>query len=314
MGDRVTAALDQELASYPPGSVTARVLGVLASVVPGGHALPHYATVEQAATAVMGGVPDDVLARATELLADPRIDQALFAARTIDTGDTGLTIVTGVRSALALFFGDPAARAHALGQQQRADAAVKAFGLAYVVTRLLPVKPAERLELVLSVPAGHELVRYFGAIELAVPFAQDVAAADGKFVANLVATQGRQLADKVLAVVGREGAADAEEMLSFLTGALDRAALEALPHTAALADKIKALLPISALPGDLFELVAAGVDALPSYRYLVARLAVEASLALAKHEKMPDVPLPSFGAAGTTVAAPPPPPVPEGLR
>ena len=97
--------IEQELASFPSTSITARVISVLGSVVPGAPALPSYSTVDEAAAAVLGGVPPDVIARAHELLADPRIDQALFAARTIDTSDTGLTIVSGVRSAVSLFFG-----------------------------------------------------------------------------------------------------------------------------------------------------------------------------------------------------------------
>jgi hypothetical protein len=304
--------LAEELAAFPPTSVTARVIGALSAAVPGAPGLPPYASVEEAAGAVLGGVPDDVLARAKELLAAPRVDQALFAAKTIDTGDTGLTIVSGVRSAMALFLGK-GDRSAAMAQQQRTDAAVKAFGLAYLLTRLLPVPPAERIELVRSVPAGLQLLLYFGAIEVAVPFAAEVEAAGGSFVANLIQSQGRALADKVLAVVGREGAADAQEMLGDVVAELDRAALAAVPHTAALAERIKGLLPAVASSLDVFDLVAAGVDALPAYRYLVARLAVEASLALAKHEKMPDVPLPKLTLPGEAAAPPPPPPVPVGL-
>ena len=62
--------------------------------------------------------------------------------------------------------------------------------------------------------------------------------------------------------------------------------------------------------GDLFDLVAAGADALPCYRYLCARLAIETSLALAKHERMPEVALPVAQFARPAVSVPEAPPLP----
>jgi hypothetical protein len=143
-----------ELAGYPPSSVTVRALQAMMTVLPSATPLPPYTTIDEAAASVFGGVPPDVVERARDLLADPRVAQAMFAARSIDTGDTGLTIVSGVRSALALFHGGREGRAAALAEQQRTDAALKATALAYLVTRLVPLPPLDRVELVLSVPAG----------------------------------------------------------------------------------------------------------------------------------------------------------------
>jgi hypothetical protein len=62
----------------------------------------------------------------------------------------------------------------------------------------------------------------------------------------------------------------------------------------------------------LVDLVAAGADALPAYRYLVARLAMESRLALAKIELMPDIEMEDVTPA-PPVPVPPPPPVPPQL-
>jgi hypothetical protein len=305
--------LNAELASYGPTTLTVRVLQVVLSVLPFASPLPPYQTLDEASSNVFGGVPPDVLERARQLTADPRVEQALFAARSIDTGDTGLTIVSGVRSALSLFFGRQG-RSEAVAQQQRTDAALKALGLAYLMTKLVPLPPADRVELVTSVPAGTELIAYYGAVEIALPFAEKVTAAGGTFVRDLVREQGRAMAEKLLGIVGRQGVADAEAMLAQLTDELDRAALAAAPHTQAMAEQIRAMLPsYAASAGDLFDIVAAGADALPCYRYLCARLAIESALALAKHEMMPEVGLPVAPASLPVAAVPEAPPVPAEL-
>ena len=309
-----TGRLYSELASYSPTAMTVRVLQIVLQVLPGAEPLPHYQTLDDAAGAVFGGYPPDLLERAKQLAIDPRVDQALFAAKSMDTGDTGLTIVSGVRSAVALFFGSKQSRSEAIAQQQRTDAALKALGLAYLITRLVPLQAADRVDLVRSIPAGQALILYYGAIEIAVPFASKVSEAGGTFVRDLVREQGRAMADKLLGMVGRQGVADAEEMLGLLAGELDRAALTAAPHTSAIAEQIRAVLPsYAAGAGDLFDLVAAGADALPCYRYLCARLAVEASLAMAKHEHLPEVALPTATLARKAAAVPEAPPLPPSL-
>ncbi len=307
------AGVERELAGFPPTAVTVKVIQAMLSVLPHSPSLPWYAGVDDAATSVFGGVPDDVLERARALLDDRRVDQAMFAARSIDTGDTGLTIVSGVRSALALFLGSKGPSP--LLQQQRADAALKALGLAYLLTRLVPRAPEERVALVESVPAGQEILLYYAAIEIALPFAGEVTAAEGTFVTTLVREQGTAIAGKLLGVVGREGVADAQQMLEHLTGLLDRTVLHVLPHTAALADRLRGLMPPAlGASGTLSELVATGADALPCYRWLCSRLAVEASLALAKLELMPEVELPTPSSEAPIAAVAPPPPVPEALK
>lgn len=306
--------LDAELASYPPGSITVRVLDAMMSVLPSATPLPPYTSIDEAAASVFGGVPPDIVEKARELLLHPRVEQAMFAARSIDTGDTGITIVSGLRSALALFYGGREVRTSALIQQQRTDAALKARALAYLVTRLVPLPPAERIELVLSVPAGRELVTYYGALEIAVPFAAEVEAGKGSFVQSLVREQGSVVPERLLAMIGWQGMADSEEMLAQMVGEFDLEAIGAIPHTRALAEQIRAILPYGSASGDLFDLVAAGADALPCYRYLASRLAVEVSLALAKHLQMPAVPLPTRPGADAPVPVPPPPPIPERLK
>lgn len=138
------------LAGYPETSLTWRALRVLPSVVPGSPVLPACTTLEEAAAGAFGGAPEDLIAAARPHLTHARVDAAIRAARALDAADQGLAVVSGLRSALALFSGGD--RGAALAAQQRADAAAKAFGLAFVATRLFPVPAAERLALLSARP------------------------------------------------------------------------------------------------------------------------------------------------------------------
>jgi hypothetical protein len=305
---RGRVALEHELAGYPPGAVTVRVVDALLKVLPNAPALPAYATLDAAAAVVFPGLPAEVVAHAATLADGDAIAKALTVARSIDTGDTGLTIVSGVRTALSMFMGKGVGEASL--SQQRTDAALKAVALAYLVTKLIPRPPAERLDLLRDLPAGRELLLYYAAIEIALPFHQEITAAgDAPFVTPLVESQSRSIAGKLLGVIGRQGMADANETLSGLLATLDDMARFVLPHTAALADNVRSVLPAALAPsvGDLPGLVAAGADALPCYRYLCARLAAESCLRLAKLEAFPE------DAPGNTPPLGAPPPIPPGL-
>lgn len=280
------AALDAELGSYGPRSVTVRLVDALLKAIPQAPDAPPYASIEEA-LALEGELPEGVADRARELAGDPSVDRVLFAAKSIDTGDTGITILTGVRSALSLFLGDkgPGAGADA---QQRADAALKALGVAYLATQLLPRGPKNRVGILEALPAGRALILYYAAIEVAVPFGPE--AASGRFVTDLVEEQSRRIAGRLLGVIGRKGVADAQETLQALTGTLDRAVVEVAPHADELANTLKGVLPsiLSTRATAIHDVVAAGADALPSYRYLAARLAAETRIGLARWEAAPE--------------------------
>jgi hypothetical protein len=283
-------ALAAELATYPPSAVTVRVLDALLRVLPGAPSLPAYTSVAEAAAAVVPAMPAAVVARAGALTDDPVLPQALRVAQAVDTGDAGLALVSGVRGALGLFFGGQDLTSASAGQQ-RADAALKALAVAWLVTRLIPRPPAERLQILQSFPAGQELLLYFAAIEVALPFRRELEAApDLRFVRQLMAQQSSAVASKLLAVVGRQGVEDATATLEHLLDTLDDLVRFVQPHTESLANSVRAVLPAAVAPvgQELPTVVAAGADALPCYRYLCARLAAESRLALARIELAPD--------------------------
>ena len=283
------ALLNAELQGFRPTSVTARALDTILKAVPDVPALTPYTSVRDAAERSFGGLPDAIVLRAEELADHAHIDEALFAAKSIDTGDTGLTIITGLRSAVSMFLGTIQA---GVDGQQRTDAALKALGIAYFVARLVPGDDERRVRLMLALPAGRELIAYYAAIEVALPLGTHAKAADGRYVQDLVAQQGKSIGSKLLGVIGKQGMTDAFELLDELTVVMDAQSLSMVPHTAALADTLRSVLPPFIDTGSaLQDLVAAGADALPVYRMLCARLAAEACLARAKLELAPEATL-----------------------
>jgi len=306
------AAIEAELAGYPPYVVTTKLCEAIFEVLPGMPKMPSYDSLASCAAAVQPHTLPEVLERARELGSDPGVGRALFAARGIDTGDTGITIVTGVRTALSLFMGDRGPGAGA-AQQQKTDAVLKAFGLAFIIQRLIGREPRDRLAVLKSVPAGQELLAYYAAIEIALPFTDEVAQAGGNFVAELVAERTEAISNKLPRVIGKDGFTEAQEALGHLTRTLDDLALFIQPQANQLAERVRSVLPSAFGRGDsLRDLVAAGADALPVYRYLVSRLALETRLALAKIELMPDIPMPDLSLPEPAPVAPPPP-VPHAL-
>ncbi|MCB9684328.1 MAG: hypothetical protein H6735_04720 [Alphaproteobacteria bacterium] len=251
-----------------------------------------------------------MVARAGEILADARSARVRQVARAIDTGDTGLTVVLGLRAAVALVLGRGNADLGPVLRQQRADAALKALALAWVVTTLLPVDADRRVGLLLSLPAGRALVATYGAVEVALPFRDQLG--DTPFVAELVRTHARAMGDRLLALVGPDDLEDAHATLADLVAVLERSARDTVPHAATLAEQLRTVVPAGgragAMLGGLVDVAAAGADALPVYRFLVARLAVEAALAMAKEERSPHLVLPDALDAEPPAVAPPPPP------
>lgn len=297
--------VEQELERFSPTGATARLVDALARM-DGAERLPWFTSLDEAADASLGGVPDDVRVRAREGLEANRVAQALWVAQAMDTGDTGLTVFTGVRTALALFFGDGSRVA--LTKQQEADAAVKTLGLAFVAGRLAP-DPAERDHGWAS-PAGRDLLRTFAVLEVAMPFWRSLSDAP---VTDLLARHSSAL-DRWTSVLGMEGMDLARTAAGDMAERLDHEVGRVAPRVSAMAEKLRGMVPVPMRREGLGSgLAALGVDALPIYRLLCARWAVETQLMDAKAEGFRDVALPELVLPPPARFVPSAPPVPPGL-
>ncbi len=284
------------------GGAPARAAAALVRALPSGDAWVEACTVADVGKILLGrDLAAEELARLSAMETD-RLDHALFAARSIDTGDTGLTVFTGLRTAYALFRGGGT---ETLADQQRTDLALKLVGLAFVVSRLLPGEPENTLVTLQALPAGRRLLNYVAVAEVALPFRDAVLASKGGFAASVLATAGTTAAGRLLTVAGKAGMAEAENLLPSLVAAVDAAAIGAAPKIDQLASSLASVLPTAASP--IAGLVAHAADALPCWRVLVARLAAESRVHAAATVQAPPNPPVVVSVAEPT----PPPPAPE---
>lgn len=271
--------IDQMLAPFGEGDATVKLVWAVLGVVPGSEPLDFYHSLAEARMLTTPDLDDEGLARAIAYTMEPGTTKALQAADWIDTGDVGISVFTGLRSALTFFFGDRQ-KAFETDAQQGADAALKALAIAWVTHQLFPGSPAEKVKALQAVPAGRALLTWYAAVEIALPFADDVASTTGSVLGKLLDRYGGQAVAARLDGAAGAGAGEAAAgVLGGLTGPLDTIIQSVSAHTAEIADTAKQYLPTAlATAGTVAGAVATAADALPVYRLLVARLATEAAL------------------------------------
>ena len=278
----IPLALDEALASFNATDVTVRVVSALLGVLPGSPSLAAYRSLEEVVTTLHAGAPSGLLDTAKELAASKEILNALLIVNGLDTGDKGISMATGLRTAASLFFGNkPGFQVDA---QQRSDAAVKALGLAAIVQRVLPGEPLESLRRFASLPSGAATLMYYGGLELALPFSPELAAPDAVFLQDLWKAEGGGASVRLQPIAGKDGVSIANSSMDALLPVLDRSGRLGAAHVTGLAESIQNLLPgaLSVAKDSLPDIAATGVDSLPVYRYLAVRAIAEACCARAR--------------------------------
>jgi hypothetical protein len=270
--------IESVLGTFGEQDATVRLLWALFGAIPGAPAVSFYQSLDEARMLVFPELDDAGFARAQALAASPGVAKALAVADAIDTGDVGISVFTGVRSALTFFFGD---RAKALDTdaQQGADAALKAVAIAFLATTLIPGGPAEKVRRLRALPSGEALLTYYAAVELALPFSDNALAGTGSLLSRLLERYGSANAGRLDGAAGAGAEAAAHGMLGELVGPLDKMVTSLSAHTHSIAKAASEWLPPAiATAGTVAGAVATAADAMPVYRLLGARLAAEVVL------------------------------------
>jgi hypothetical protein len=274
--------VESVLGNFREDDATVRLLWTVFGVIPGGPQLSFYQSLDEARWLVAPDLDDAAFDRAKALAASPRWQQALDVADAIDTSDVGITVLTGVRSAFTFFFGDKA-KALDTDAQQGADAALKAAAISWMAMTLLPGSIPERVRALRALPSGEALLTWYAAVEIALPFADDVALGAGGLVGKLIDRYGGANLARLDGAAGSGAAEAASGMLGGLTQPLDDIVRSVGAHTQQIAESARVWLPPAvATAGTVAGAVATAADALPVYRLLGARLCAEAALAGAR--------------------------------
>jgi hypothetical protein len=263
------------LSTFQPKDVTVRVLEALFKVIPGTPAVTFYRSIDEAAAIV---APNANLEQARAYASDAGALRAIKVANAIDTGDVGISVYTGIRSALKFFQGDRKA-AGETDPQQGADAALKAAAIAYMTHTLFPGSLSEKVQALRATDAGQRLLAYYAAVEVAMPFADDVVSNTGNAVTALMAKYGGKNLSRLEGAAGLGASRESEGVMKELLGTLDGIVSNVSKHTGTIAGAVTKVMPRALAATDTVAgAVATGADALPVYRILGAQLVTEAAL------------------------------------
>ncbi len=270
--------LDEVLGGYHAEDYSVRLVQAVTKVVPFAPDLPHAHSVAAVVQRLDPDARKQVAERAVVLARGERAQGVLWVAKALDTADSGITVYSGVRSAVKLYQSEQGERLAALETDpaQAADAVLKGLGIALMVHRMFEGGPLEKVEAFRKTDAGMAMLFYYAALDVGLPFTDNVVQGGGTLLAQLWERFGAQETEKLAAVAGAEEAQAAVGLLQKLQGPIVTMVDLASKHLAPIAEAAVAQLPKALDVADKVAGVAAtGADALPVYRYLGARLAAE---------------------------------------
>lgn len=280
--------LDGLMGQFKADDYSVKFATGIASVVPQVPRFNHYGTLADCARIVGPGLTAnkapltaEQLAAAQQISQSEDFEKALWVADALDTGDKGIAVYTGLRSAYKFFVAKQERKdAFETDPQQATDAALKALGMAYMIHKLFPGDVKSKLEQFRKLPAGVGLSVYFAAIDVALPFADNLLTGGGSVMQKLMDKVGKESESKLGSLIGGQTeVSSARQILESLTQNLDFAIQKVSQHTGPIIAKAKETLPsVLETTDQVAGAVATGADLLPMYRLLGSRLAAEAAV------------------------------------
>lgn len=270
--------IDQMLGGFKEDDYTVKLLNAVYGAVPGSPSFVFYNTFENGLKRARPDITEAQIAEARQIVAGKDFQSALTVLGYIDTSDKIIAGYAGVKNVLKFFgmgSGGPEKRTFEADPQQALDAGLKALALAYVTYGILPGDMSEKVKLLKEVTAAREILIYFAAIEVALPFTDNVIEAGSGVVSKLMSSVG-DIKSKFAAIPGVGALADAQGMLDGMTSMMDQYIGMAKDHVGTIANKAKDFMPSVANAADSITGAAAtGADLLPVWTFLGARYAAE---------------------------------------
>lgn len=279
--------IDQMLGEFAEDDYTPRLCRGIFKVVPFAPPLPHYGSLVETLQILQPEAKRKALDRARELTQTEDYQRALWMLNAMDAADTGISLYSGLSSAVKLYKAGDGEKLDALetDTQQAADAVLKGLGLAFVAYHMFPGSLAERADAFQKSETGKALMLYYAAVEVGLPFADNALLGGGQFLSGLYDRFGAEKFEEFSGVTGEAGAQQAAGMLKQLMGPLEKLIGMASKYLKPMAEAAVQNLPKALDAADKVAGVAAtGADAMPVYRYLGSRLVAERAVAVAFDE------------------------------
>ncbi|MCB1173529.1 MAG: hypothetical protein KDK39_08195, partial [Leptospiraceae bacterium] len=217
---------------------------------------------------------------------DDGIAAAIKVCNAIDTADSGLGIVTGVRNVYSHMKDKDRPRTFEADPQQAADAALKAFGIAYMISRLYEGGITDKVSQFFQSKAGQEMMLYFAAAEIALPFTDNLLEGGASLITKLMDSQSSDSESRFSSFLGSGPLAEAKPILDSMTQHVDSFFSQVRLYTDPLMKKAQEFAPSVMNAADsVTGGLATAADFLPAWRFLGARLAAEACVERAIRER-----------------------------
>ena len=279
--------IEEMMGAFVETDYTPKLCRGIFKVVPFAPPLPHYGSLVETLQVLEPEGRRKALDHARELTRGEEFQRTLWMANALDTADSGISVFSGVKSAVAMYQAKEGERLDALetDQQQAADAVLKGLGLAFMAYHLFPGSIAEKADAFQKSETGKALMLYYAAVEVGLPFADNALLGGGQFLSGLFQKFGDDKLTEFASITGEQEAQEAVGLLQRLMGPLEKMITMASGYLGPMAEAAAANLPKALNVADkVAGVVATGADAMPVYRYLGARLVAEVAVARALEE------------------------------
>lgn len=266
------------LVEYADEDLSVRVCRTILNNLPFAPNFDSYRDIDGAVRRMNPDADEELLRRAEQIA--ERDDGVLKVVKTgiaLDRVDGGLGIYTGIKNSVDAIKNKDRERTFEADPQQAADAGVKALALAYIIASLYDGSPVDRVKSFLSTKAGQEALIYFAAVEVALPFTDNLAQASGNWMSSLLASTGSEAEKRFGQFAQGESLETAKGILQTLSQSLDQILDQTRNNLRPFIEKTQQVLPsIMNVTDSVTGGAATALDLLPIWKLLCARIAAEA--------------------------------------
>ncbi len=265
-----------KLAQYTETDTTVRLVRGILGALPGAPEYVHYGSIDDAVRALDPNASDATIAVARANAVNDDVSDLMWMANLLDSADQGYAVFTGIKTLWNLF--KKKSDAMELDEEQRNDAIAKALAVSYMAYKAVPGPVTQKVGKFAELPSGEAMLYYYGAAEVALPFADNLAAAGGNALDHVLGDRVDGQMKRLMGLAGGKDLSVAPGMLNALKDKLGSVVGVAAQNVDKIAGASSPYLPGMASAADKATGVAAtAADLLPVYRLLGARLAAESA-------------------------------------
>lgn len=266
--------VDQVLTEFNETDTTVKILKFIFENIPFTPEFYYYMDLKRAIERYLDEPTEDMYQKVKKIAKfDNNIQKMLKTAKAIDKIDGGLGIFTGIKNSYDIITKKQKGRTFEADPQQALDAGIKAIALGYIISL---ISEGNSLNAFLEIKAGLELLYYFIAIELALPFTDNLIESGGKFLYKILQEKEKEISSRFIDFTDENSYQKAKSVLESISGKLDQASLVVSQNIKKIEENFRNALPsILNLADSTTGGIATALDIMPMWKLLGARLAAE---------------------------------------